>query len=526
MFKASSVVFVLYAYLSVVITQYCNQTTTGYYSTVLTCTNGTRYFPPVTESITHLKCLDCNISVLNRETIITKFEGEYFNLSDSHIQVIGEDVFMNFSSNMRAFILENNEISDIAPKVFNGFSILGQINLHNNNISQLPPGVFNGTYTVRLILSNNRIRNIDHMFEGLTVTAVNLSRNEIEEVHEDSFLRTSFRKGREFSDTQFIDLSNNLISKLNAGTFRCSNSDIEGCITILNLKGNLLTRIEDGTFLGSENLRILDLSDNMIAHLSSDSFRGLPNLNELLLRNNRLQKTATGIFGRLQYLDDLDLSQNWLSSLSVSTFTGLYTLETLNISHNALADFNSFHLYPLGQLRTLDISNITVSDLDITSMLKHHVGLKVFIINDNFWECKRLMQIYGEMSAKLAGFHRPSHHFDVPNLHGIACSHNKLDSYKDLSFNDFLSVISKEALNDEWFSSVSIEENTNRTDFLSNKYVSGIYGMMIFVVAVIALVMVFFIVKCVLKCLYENKILENRINLWYAREEESVTVCS
>lgn len=477
-------VLVLCVYFSEIVSQFCKETTTGYYSTTLTCTNGTRYFPPVNKSITHIECLDCNISILNQETIIKKFKGGYFNLSNSHVEIIADNVFSEFSSDVRTFVFENNEIRYIAPKVFNSFSSLEQINFRNSNIVQLSDEVFNGTKVTKLILSQNRITNIDHMFNGLRVAALNISRNLIREVDKDCFSKTSFVKGREFSDTQFVDLSSNLISKISMGTFRCYNSYAENCFKILHLNKNLITRIEDGTFLGSENLRILHLSDNKIAHLSSNSFKGLTNLNELHLRNNSIEQIPMGIFADLHYLYFLDLSQNLLFTLAGSSFSGLPNLDTLNISHNTLRDFNNFHIFPLGQLGTLDISDINVFDVDIKSILQHNVKLHELVLNDNFWQCSRLVKIYSEINIKCGGFKRPTHHFDVPNLHGIACSHKKLDSYNNLSFNDFLSIISKDGLSEDWLnvesSNVDANVHSNNTKSISNKCLGDIYGMVLF----------------------------------------------
>ncbi|KAK5644901.1 hypothetical protein RI129_006201 [Pyrocoelia pectoralis] len=264
--------------------------------------------------------------------------------------------------------------------------------------------------------------------------------------------------------------------------------------------------------------------------ISSNSFKGLKNLNELHLRNNSIEKIPLGIFADFQYLHFLDLSQNLLLTLAGSSFSGLPNLETLNISHNTLRDFNNFHIFPLGQLETLDISDIKVYDVDIKSILQHNVKLRELVLNDNFWQCSRLVKIYNEINIKCGGFKRPTHHFDVPNLHGIACSHKKLDSYDNLSFSDFLSIISKEGLTDDWLnvesSEVDSNVHTNNTESISIKCLADIYAMVLFLVIIIVLVIVFLVIKCVLKCLRDSKILGNRINFWYTREEETVQVCT
>ncbi|KAK5648404.1 hypothetical protein RI129_003296 [Pyrocoelia pectoralis] len=502
----------------------CRQKVEGYVYTTLRCFNNTQSFPVADKPVISLECFDCNIPVLNQETILKRFVGEAFNLSNSHIHVISENVFSEFTKKTQRFIFENNEIDDVSPKVFSKFSKLEEINFRNSKISQLTAGIFDGTYVTELTLSENLFSGIDRIFEGLKVTRLNLSSNNIREIRKDSFARTIFIEGNVFPRDQRLDLSNNLIEKIYSGGFKCS--DVNNCVKILELAKNSITRIESYTFLENSYLSELSLSENSITQLESNSFRGLINLKSLNLRHNLIQNIPVSMFADLQQLKTLDLSQNLISLLQLNTFSGLTSLEILNISHNSLETFNHLHILPLGRLTDLDISDIKLHHLNLTLILHTNFKLRNLILNDNFWICSDLIDLYKEMN-KFGGFKSPTRHFEISNLHGIACSRQKLDSYEDLTFNKFLKIVSEDKQTTDWFDlKLHTNENIYTNDYAGN-YLKKIYGMFVFIVIIVVLIIAYCIIKLIMQCLYDHNILKfHRLSFLYVQDQRNVQVCS
>lgn len=77
---------------------------------------------------------------------------------------------------------------------------------------------------------------------------------------------------------QRLNLSRNEIASVENGDF----IGLEN-LAWLDLSRNLITSIESGDFLGLENLESLDLSVNSIVSIERDDFDGLDNLQRLLL---------------------------------------------------------------------------------------------------------------------------------------------------------------------------------------------------------------------------------------------------
>uniref|UniRef100_A0A8C4R4E5 Negative regulator of reactive oxygen species n=1 Tax=Eptatretus burgeri TaxID=7764 RepID=A0A8C4R4E5_EPTBU len=102
------------------------------------------------------------------------------------------------------------------------------------------------------------------------------------------------------------------------------------------------------------SLEILHLSGNMILRLSSDTFRGTPGLRELHLERNLLFEIKEGTFSVIPYLSVLNLAYN---SLHCLTQFNLTRLVVLNASSNNLERFQSDHSAGPFMLRTLDLSH-------------------------------------------------------------------------------------------------------------------------------------------------------------------------
>uniref|UniRef100_A0A3Q3LFB3 Adhesion G protein-coupled receptor A3 n=1 Tax=Mastacembelus armatus TaxID=205130 RepID=A0A3Q3LFB3_9TELE len=80
----------------------------------------------------------------------------------------------------------------------------------------------------------------------------------------------------------------------------------------LDLRSNMISRIEPGAFLGLPALKRLDLSNNSIGCLNVDIFKGLTNLIRLNLSGNKFSSLAQGTFDSLVSLKTLEFQTPYL----------------------------------------------------------------------------------------------------------------------------------------------------------------------------------------------------------------------
>lgn len=508
--------------------QKCENPNPYQYSAVYNCKDVSEFFPVFIKPVTTLRCNNCSFTTIKNETInfITS-RLEEFNVSNSHVHKIEANAFSRFEKNMHVFVFENSEINYIAPKVFSEFAYLDSIDLTKNNLSKFDDGTFENTNVTVLNLAYNHISNINSTFNGLRVNKLNLSHNEITDIYENTFENVIFWEGRQWKRSmQYLDLSYNSIRAITANTFK-NNNDANKVVHLF-LNNNKLTSVENDTFALMNKLDLLNLENNDISTLYTNSFRGLTDLKNLILGSNRLEKIPSGLFADMQKLTNLDLSNNKLTTLTISTFSGLISLQSLNISHNNLKELDNESLYPLGKLINLDISATNLKSLDVNSLLDHHIKLRMLVLNDNFWTCKDLVQMYRVMNVRTGGFNNPSHYYDVPNLHGIACTRHELQDYSDMTFDNFLNIISQdrvfEDLYDTRLNMDPIEEEISMFAISNTiKRVDGIFYMLIIITIIVIIIFLQFVVRNVFRYLYWHKNISNdKFSFMYAKTQDNV----
>ena len=93
-------------------------------------------------------------------------------------------------------------------------------------------------------------------------------------------------RSRDLKSLRTLDLGNNAISRLEAGTFVCLST-----LQSLSLSSNRLSTLSNETFFGlGPSVEYLDISGNSIISVAANAFRNLlgPNLRYVALSNNRL----------------------------------------------------------------------------------------------------------------------------------------------------------------------------------------------------------------------------------------------
>jgi Leucine-rich repeat (LRR) protein len=121
-------------------------------------------------------------------------------------------------------------------------------------------------------------------------------------------------------------MSENRLTSLPANVF----SDLKS-LKELNLWGNEIEVVEEGTFAGLVSLQELWISENRIKSIAANAFHELRALEKLLMYKNEIEEIDERLFSRLESLKRLDISRNRIKSLPLKTFNGLVKLEKLNL---------------------------------------------------------------------------------------------------------------------------------------------------------------------------------------------------
>ncbi|KAM9484777.1 uncharacterized protein ACWYII_005367 [Salvelinus alpinus] len=223
-------------------------------------------------------------------------------------------------------------------------------------------------------------------------------------------------------NTEYLDLSRNLLTVLQAGSFGTLWS-----LRVLLLKDNNLSHVDDGAFSSLQGLRRLDLSRNHLSALGPGFSLGLESLTELLLDHNHLTVLESGAFHSLDSLQKLDLSSNLIStvkpralgyltglrqlhlegnhltSLGSGLFSTLRSLEVLGLRGNLISSTEPGVFAPMSSLTLLDLALNRLSTLGYRTLLSIHTPSLHVLLEGNPWHCDCDLQ---RVFRKLSSIHR------------------------------------------------------------------------------------------------------------------------
>ncbi|XP_019634448.1 PREDICTED: leucine-rich repeat-containing protein 15-like [Branchiostoma belcheri] len=133
--------------------------------------------------------------------------------------------------------------------------------------------------------------------------------------------------------------------------------DLPTDITVLNLRYNVITTLNQSDFSRYRSLSRLHLDYNRISMIHNKTFHNLTSLTELFLFYNRLTTLPADIFEGLGNLQRLNLHNNQLTSLPADIFEGLGNLRFLYLDNNQLTSLPADIFEGLGNLRFLYLYN-------------------------------------------------------------------------------------------------------------------------------------------------------------------------
>jgi Leucine-rich repeat (LRR) protein len=108
----------------------------------------------------------------------------------------------------------------------------------------------------------------------------------------------------------------------------------------IDLKKNLLTRVDFAPLIHCENLVHLTLSDNKLEELDLEPLGSCKNLKSLDLQNNRLRSLDLSPLQDLKNFGVIYLSNNLLEAVNLSPLGGCVGLKTISLNDNKLAEID------------------------------------------------------------------------------------------------------------------------------------------------------------------------------------------
>jgi Leucine-rich repeat (LRR) protein len=245
------------------------------------------------------------------------------------------------SSDLQVLSLRHNKINSLFEfvPIFNQMKNLRVLDLSYNSITILPQNAFLGTKIGRLLLTNNKLRNIEIDYE----TKLDFENN--------CFGVKPTLK--------YFDLSHNYFSSVPIEVMSCEN------LIELSLTNNLIQELAERSLTKFIRLLVLDLSNNPIKKIGNKSFiLSLQNLNTLKLNNISL---STVPILNTPLLTHLELSHNMISSIEPQSIARSRSIRFLDLSKNLLQDVPRYLWRYTTKLQVLQIQYNPIDVLDTSS---------------------------------------------------------------------------------------------------------------------------------------------------------------
>jgi hypothetical protein len=180
---------------------------------------------------------------------------------------------------------------------------------------------------------------------------------------------------RDISRLKHLDISNNEIFRLEAGSFSGVTEHLQG----LNLSKNKLTTaslIQEFSRTLWKALIHLNLSHNHMQRIDEGLLSNMVKLEQLDVSSNHLRAVCESDFRQLNSLQMLDLSHNAIHKVDIKAFTWTRSLAVLDLQHQSTdrksLEFNGVHdCSPQIHIEKLYLSHTKVADSNFWQLLQN-----------------------------------------------------------------------------------------------------------------------------------------------------------
>ncbi|CAI5441422.1 unnamed protein product [Caenorhabditis angaria] len=248
------------------------------------------------------------------------------DFSNNQIQTVNVNAFRGLEMKLTQLNLAHNNLSVIPTWALTYLHGLQILHLENNRIDVLRSNTFDETQLNNLqflYLDNNQLKIIPTLaFNHLRLVVLMLSNNRITEIQKMSLPHT----------LHFLILRNNLLSQIPY----LAMSDLKNLQSI-DLEGNNITNLIDNNEVTFESEIKLVLRNNKIRRLDKTSFRSFRKIKELDISYNQIQIVDDSCFETIGNMNSLDLSYNRIAFLPRGMLKNFAkTLRKLNLAENTI----------------------------------------------------------------------------------------------------------------------------------------------------------------------------------------------
>ncbi|KAJ2950898.1 hypothetical protein O0L34_g5261 [Tuta absoluta] len=334
------------------------------------------------------------------------------------------------------------------------------LDLSMNNISVVESSnLLRSKGLVELFLNQNKIQEVNNVFELPELKLLDLSDNLLEFIHEDTFKGMPKLEYLNLSNNQFesfdklafhhlVELKEIVLNNNNIGAslrkiniFDANGFGLTHKIESISIRNININTVPENFFADAYNLKkliisnnniteifeipytleYLDLSDNPIRYIEMEDFSDLPALKELKLNNLQIKEIPDFVFSPLHSLVNLELERN----RNLTTFSHLafgkevledaddFTLKRLSIKSCRLKTIDERLMEPFGQLTKLDLQgNFWTCDCNLLWIKKLQIpasdreqlrcasprplyNSKIFDLGDKYFVCRITKHVLG-----------------------------------------------------------------------------------------------------------------------------------
>ncbi|XP_053556203.1 relaxin receptor 1 [Bombina bombina] len=237
-------------------------------------------------------------------------------LQNNKLKELITDGFYSYPG-LRNLYLQYNEIRTVSIYAFRGLHNLTKLYLSHNEITMLKPGVFQDLHRLEwLIIEDNKISQIwPQTFQGLhSLILLVMLNNSLEHLPDKPLCQ-------HMPKLNWLDFEGNNIQILRNSTFTSCNT-----LTVLVLRKNRISIINENTFSFLYRMDELDLSNNKIETFDSSLLRGMSDLSQLNISYNPIQKIQTDQFVFVPKLKSLSMEGIEIPNIQRQMFMQLKNL--------------------------------------------------------------------------------------------------------------------------------------------------------------------------------------------------------
>ncbi|XP_038112146.1 protein artichoke [Culex quinquefasciatus] len=331
---------------------------------------------------------------------------------------------------LRRFDISGNSLSILDPAAFTHTPMLETVNISFNELSLIHPATFRDlNHMFEIDAGNNKLQEI---IPGLPIAIerINLQQNQIANFPQNP------TNSLDLPALRMLDISGNLLTRVAKGSFQTTPQ-----MRILSMARNQLQSIDEGSLTGLNRLEVLNLQDNRLLALHERSLAPLENLRDLNLQGNRIEVLVDNLLDSNGNLERFDASRNSIVEISSKAFRNSRSLQVLDLSGNKLRELPE-SLSGLSELREIDVSFNQLTELTPTVLGSWRNLEELKVSNNKVNQLHQgslrnlpLLQYMDLSSNELTTLDHGSLR-NLPELQELVLADNRLTDLKDRVFED------------------------------------------------------------------------------------------